>query len=86
MCSYNDVEGWQNKQFLGAGEFTLIFGDYSVEITVPDDHLVAASGSLLNAEKVLSKKQNDFLKKAQKEYSQPVTIASLGGSPGTYPY
>ena len=26
MCVYNDVEGWQNKQFMGAGEFTLPFG------------------------------------------------------------
>ena len=26
MCVYNDVEGWQNKQFLGRGEFTLPFG------------------------------------------------------------
>ena len=28
MCVYNDVEGWQNKQFLGRGEFALVFGDY----------------------------------------------------------
>ena len=34
MCVYNDVEGWQNKQFLGGGEFTLPFGDYDVKITV----------------------------------------------------
>jgi len=27
MCVYNEVEGWQNKQFLGRGEFTLPFGD-----------------------------------------------------------
>ncbi len=40
MCVYDDVSGWQNKQFLGQGEFTLPFGDYKVEITVPDDHLV----------------------------------------------
>lgn len=77
MCSYNDVEGWQNKHFLGAGEFTLIFGDYEVEITVPEDHLVAASGSLLNADKVLTKHQQDLLKKAEKEHVHPVTIASL---------
>jgi hypothetical protein len=77
MCSYNDVEGWQNKQFLGRGEFTLIFGDYEVEITVPDDHLVAASGLLLNPDKVLSKAQNDLLRKAQKEHKQPTTIATL---------
>jgi len=54
MCSYNDVEGWQNKQFLGRGEFTLIFGDYDVEIEVPADHLVASTGDLQNPDKVLS--------------------------------
>ncbi len=77
MCSYNDVEGWQNKQFLGAGEFTLIFGNYEVEITVPEDHLVAASGELLNPEQTLSKKQRDLLKKAKSEHVHPVTIATL---------
>ena len=43
MAMYNDVYGWQNKQFLGRGEFTLDFGDYDVRITVPADHIVAAT-------------------------------------------
>ncbi len=77
LCSYNDVEGWQNKQFLGRGEFTLIFGDYEVEITVPEDHLVAASGDLLNPDQVLNKEQKKRWKQATEEYEQPVTIASL---------
>ncbi len=76
MCSYNDVEGWQNKQFLGRGEFTLIFGDYDVNITVPADHLVAASGNLLNEDKVLSKTHKKRLAEAKKSYVQPVTIAT----------
>ena len=46
MAVYNEVEGWQNKQFLGRGEFTLPFGDYKVSITVPSDHIVAATGEL----------------------------------------
>lgn len=77
MCSYNDIEGWQNKQFLGRGEFTLIFGNYEVEITVPDDHLVAASGNLLNADQVLTKEQKKRWKNAMKDHVQPVTIASM---------
>ena len=48
MCVYNDVTGWQNKQFLGRGEFTLPFGDYEVNITVPADHVVAATGECQN--------------------------------------
>ena len=35
MVVYDDKEGWQNKQFLGRGEFTLNFGDFNLEITAP---------------------------------------------------
>lgn len=52
-CAYTDVNGWQHKQFLGAGEFTLEFGNYSVNITVPEDHVVASTGELQNPEEVL---------------------------------
>ncbi|MGB0851603.1 MAG: M1 family metallopeptidase, partial [Bacteroidia bacterium] len=76
MCLYNDVYGWQNKQFLGRGEFTLTFGDYNVEITVPTDHLVAASGELQNSDKILSSKQKKRLKEAAKSHIQPVTIST----------
>lgn len=64
MCVYNDVEGWQNKQFLGRGEFTLPFGDYEVSITVPSDHIVGATGELQNASSVLTSEQRNRLKKA----------------------
>ena len=77
MCSYNDIEGWQNKQFLGRGEFTLIFGDYEVEITVPNDHLVAASGDLLNPNDVLSKEQRKRFSEAKKSFVQPITIQTF---------
>jgi len=76
MCAYNDIEGWQNKQFLGSGEFTLIFGNYLVSITLPSDHLVAATGTLQNMDKVLSKAQFERYKKAEKEFIQPVIIAT----------
>ena len=76
MALYTDNEGWQNKQFLGSGEFTLTFGDYDVEITVPADHLVAATGTLDNPNDVLSKKHRDLLEKARKETVQPVIIAT----------
>jgi len=76
MCMYNDVYGWQNKQFLGRGEFTLSFGDYKVSITVPADHLVASTGILQNENDVLTSEQRNRLKKAAKEYEQPVIIAT----------
>ncbi len=63
MCAYTDVHGWQNKQTLGS-EFTLEFGDYEVNITVPDDHIVAATGELQNPGEVLTAKQRARLKQA----------------------
>jgi hypothetical protein len=76
MAVYNDVEGWQNKQFLGRGEFTLPFGDYEVRITVPADHLVSATGTLQNPGKVLTKAQRDRLEEARKERKEPVIVVS----------
>ncbi len=54
MCVFDDYEGWQNKQFLGQGEFALTFGNYRVRITVPSDHIVGASGVLQNPKMVLT--------------------------------
>ncbi len=75
MAVYNDVEGWQNKQFLGRGEFTLPFGDYEVSITVPADHTVGATGVLQNPDEVLSDKQKERLNLA-KNSDQPVFITT----------
>ena len=57
MCAYYDLLGWQNTPYLGPSEFALEFGDYTVKITVPDDHLVASTGLLVNEDEVLTKKQ-----------------------------
>ena len=76
MAVYNEVEGWQNKQFLGRGEFALPFGDYKVSITVPDDHIVSATGELINSSSVLTKTQIKRLNKAKKNYSEPVIIVT----------
>ncbi|MCP4985842.1 MAG: M1 family metallopeptidase [Colwellia sp.] len=72
-AAYYDAMGWQNKQFLGSGEFTLEFGDYDVKITVPADHVVAATGVLQNESKVLTKTQRKRLKLARKA-KKPVLI------------
>jgi hypothetical protein len=57
MAVYSDNQGWQHKQFLGSGEFTLPFGDYKVSITAPADHVVGATGTLLNPTQVLTATQ-----------------------------
>jgi hypothetical protein len=76
MCVYDDVVGWQNKQFLGRGEFTLPFGNYKVSITVPSDHIIAATGSLKNAPQVLTGEQVARYEKAKTTYDKPVIIVT----------
>lgn len=75
MAVYNDVYGWQHKQFLGQGEFTLNFGNYKVAITAPNDHVVGASGELQNATQVMSAGQLKRWEQA-KSASRPVLIVS----------
>lgn len=77
LAKYTDQDGWQNKQFLGRGEFALEFGDYEVEITVPDDHLVAATGVLTNASSVLTSEQKKRLAKAEKDFVNTTIVASM---------
>ena len=74
MAVYNDTEGWQNKQFQRLGEFALEFGDYDVEIKVPADHIVAATGTLENSEAVLSMEQRKRMDLASTSYNVPVMI------------
>ena len=66
VVAYTDYTGWQNKQFLGRGEFTLDLGDYKVRITAPSDMVVGATGELQNADKVLDKKWSERLAEAKK--------------------
>lgn len=76
MCVYDDVVGWQNKQFLGYGEFTLTFGNYVVNLTVPADHIVAATGMIQNPNEVLTPQQLERFELAKKTFDKPVIIAS----------
>jgi hypothetical protein len=75
MAAYYDAHGWQNKQYVGDGEFTLEFGDYDVELTVPADHIVAATGELQNAGAVLTRVQRDRLARARTA-DKPVLIVT----------
>ncbi|HEX6224299.1 MAG TPA: M1 family metallopeptidase [Chryseolinea sp.] len=76
MCVYDDYEGWQNKQYLGQGEFALTFGNYSVKITVPADHIVGATGTIQNPKTVLTKEQLERYEKAKKSFDSPVFIVT----------
>lgn len=74
LCVYDNVEGWQNDQFWGRSEFALEFGDYTVHITTPKDHMLGATGVLLNEREVLSKKELKRLAKAKNTFDHPVLI------------
>jgi hypothetical protein len=75
MAAYYDVYGWQHKQFLGQGEFTLEYGDYQVDITVPEDHVVASTGVLQNPTQVLKPIWRERLKQAETA-KKPVLIVT----------
>jgi len=76
MCVFDDLEGWQNKQFMGRAEFALPFGNYKVKITVPADHIVAATGTLQNPSEVLSKIEQERFQKAKKSFDTPILIVN----------
>ena len=76
LAVYDNVEGWQNMQFWGRSEWALEFGDYDVKITVPADHIVDATGELLNEKKVLTKEQRVRFEKARTSFKDPVFIVT----------
>lgn len=76
MAVYNDVEGWQNMQFWGSGEFALPFGNYNVEITVPADHFLDATGVLQNRKEVYTPEQLKRYELATRTYDKPVLIVT----------
>ncbi len=76
LAVYNDVEGWQNYQFWGNGEFALNFGNYEVNITVPEDHVMEATGTLQNPKEVLSRTEYQRYKKALNTFDAPVMIVT----------
>jgi hypothetical protein len=76
MAVYNDVEGWQNMQFWGRGEFALVFGDYDVSITVPADHKMEATGELQNRKDVYTAEQIKRWEKAENTFDKPVIIVT----------
>ncbi len=75
LAAYTDYEGWTNKEFLGRGEFTLEFGDYDVEMTVPADHIVSSTGELQNPAQVLTAEQRQRLRQAE-DSERPVFVVT----------
>jgi len=73
MCVYSDYQGWNHKQFTGRGEFALVFGNFDVKMTVPADHVVAATGTCQNYKEVLSPAQYKRWEES-KNSAEPVEV------------
>ncbi|MEI2738434.1 MAG: hypothetical protein V9F01_06585 [Chitinophagaceae bacterium] len=76
LCKYSDDQGWQNHQFTGTGEFTLCFGNFKVQMTVPADHIVGGTGECQNYAQTLSPAQMARWQKAQTA-KEPLQIVTL---------
>jgi len=87
MAVYDDVHrafgpmsGWQVDPYRGNAEFYMGYGDYDVALTVPAGWLIGATGSLQNADEVLSQTTNDRLAEALRtgDVVRVVTADDLG--------
>ena len=76
LCVYSDFQGWQNHQFTSRGEFALAFGNFSVQVTVPADHVVLGTGQCQNYPQVLSAAQMARWNQAQNA-KEPLEIVTL---------
>ncbi|MGV8946430.1 MAG: M1 family metallopeptidase [Lutibacter sp.] len=76
LAVYNNVEGWQNLQFLGRSEFALEFGNYDVTITTPKDHILNATGVIQNPKDVFTSAQYKRYEDAKKSFDNPVFIVT----------
>ena len=62
IAVYDDIDGWDDFHFKGDAEFYNDFGDFDVNITVPENFVVWGTGFLQNPDEVLQKK---YLKRFQ---------------------
>ena len=62
--------------FHGCNDFALNFGDYTVRLTVPADHVVEATGQLQNPKDVLSREELKRYRQAQTSFDKPVIIVT----------
>jgi hypothetical protein len=69
-----DAQGWHPMPYLDQGEFYSEFGDYKVQITLPENYVVAAPGTLLN-----TNERQWLLQKAAKKPMPAIAPAKPAG-------
>jgi hypothetical protein len=76
MYVYDDVHGWNPLPYLGQGEYYLEYGTFNVNVTVPRDMVVAATGRLQNPGEVLTEAQRERLTEARESRETVMIIDS----------
>jgi len=69
-----DENGWHPLPYLNEGEFYSNFGNYEVDITVPENYLVAATGELQTESEL------KFLKEAAQRTAKGIDFIQLKGA------
>lgn len=86
MFAYDDVNGWNQMPYLGQGEWYLEYGTFDVEITVPREYVVMATGVLQNETEVLTEEQLRRLARARASSETVMIIdAEEAGDDSTRP-
>jgi len=83
MSVYDDLHGWDTDQYMGDGEFYMDYSDYDVNITVPQGWLVGATGTLQNAQQVLTDRVRKRLIAAAKSDDVVHVVTKDERKPGT---
>ncbi|MBS1731543.1 MAG: M1 family metallopeptidase [Bacteroidetes bacterium] len=65
IAVYDDIDGWNQNPYVGSQEFYNDFCNFSVDITVPKNFIVWATGTLSNCNQVLKEKYCKRLNKAE---------------------
>lgn len=71
VAVYDDYKGWDTQPHTGGLEFYNDFGDYTLNVTVPKNYIVWATGDLRNPEKVL---QPEFAKRLTQSFTSDSTV------------
>jgi hypothetical protein len=64
LAVYDDLAGWHARPYWGNAEFHLMYGSFDVSITLPEGWLVGATGTLENADEVLTDEARQRLRRA----------------------
>ncbi|MFA5417946.1 MAG: M1 family metallopeptidase [Bacteroidales bacterium] len=65
IAVFDDINGWDEIEYLGIVEFYNDFNNYNVTVSVPSDFKIWATGELQNAEQHFTRKVMDRIEKAK---------------------